>query len=313
MTRTPEQVIQLLKEELAPALQKKVGDVMFGEEPDFVKLQKAPSKPIEINTKWENELWWTIKQWVGSSETKTANYFKKNKELLKTLAKEFPALLQPPIGKMAYRGTSIKTDSLRNAFLKKQYNVITVGGREVFHFKNLKYKPARASQSWTVDPKTAFKFEGRRNNVDSVHVVYATKVNNDFILSPQLMNIVFNGQESEVVRVAGEGTFEAFVDSYVFEAAWHFLPKYNFIHKLSKAKPFFKLLIDKYNKLAAKDNKKIAANGGKLIPLVKSIEDIVKADDEYHYPESATNIRDFRFRQEYGKAVTKFVKLVKSK
>lgn len=312
MTRTPELVIQLLKEKLAPALQKKVGDVMFGEEPDFVKLQKAPSKPIEINTNWENELWRTIKQWVGTSETKTANYFKKNKELLKTLAKEFPVLLQPPIGKMAYRGTSIKTDSLRNAFLKKKYNVIKVGGREVFHFKNLKYKPARASQSWTVDPKMAFKFEGRRNNVDSVHVVYATKINDDFIFSPQLMNIMFKGQESEVVRVGGEGTFEAFVDSHVFEAAWHFRPKYNFIHKLSKAKPFFKVVVDKYNKIAAKDNKKIAITGGEPIPLVRTIEDIIKADDEQVYPDGA-NITWFNFNVEYGRAVAKFVKLVKAK
>jgi hypothetical protein len=306
MIRTPEQIIESLKEELTPALRKKVGDVLFGEHPDIVKLQKAPSKPKELNNNWEDELYWTIKQWVGTSETETANFFAKNKELLKTLAKEFPAVLRPPIGKKVYRGTSIKVDSLRNAFLKKQYDIVKIGGREVFHFKNLNYKPARKSQSWTVDPKIAFRFEGKRDNQQSVHVIYATTVNDDFILSPQLMNIIFGTKESETVRVGGEGTFEAFVDSYVFKAAWHFIPKYNFIHKLSKAKPFFKAVVDKYNKAAARNNKDYSDET--QIPLAKSIEDII-ANEEM----DSMTVVNFNFNQEYGKAVAQFVKSVKNK
>jgi len=306
--------VEQLFEKSPKAVYSKVGDVLFGEHPPTVLLQKAPLNPIELNTNWEDDLYWNIQQWVGTSETKTANFFAKNKELLKTLAKEFPAVLRPPIGKKVYRGTSIKVDSLKNAFLKKQYDIVKIGGREVFHFKNLKYKPARKSQSWTVDPKVAFKFEGRRDNQKSVHVVYTTTVNDDFIFSPKLMNVVFSTPESETIRIGSEGTFEAFVDSYVFKAAWHFLPKYNFIHKLSKAKPFFKVLIDKYNKLAAIDNKRIAVNKiNDPIPLVKSIEDIVKADDEYDYPMNSINIRKFNFNHEYSNAVAKFVKSVKDR
>jgi hypothetical protein len=298
--------IQQLFEKSPKSVYSKVGNVIFGEYPDIVKLQKAPSKPREIDTNWESVLIWTIKQWVGTSETKTANFFAKNKELLKTLTKEFPAVLRPPIGKKVYRGTSIKTDSLRTAFLKKQYDVVMIGGKEVFHFKKLKYKPARKSQSWTVDPKVAFKFEGRRDNQKSVHVVYATTVNDDFIFSPQLMNIVFGQQESETIRIGGEGTFEAFVDSYVFKAAWHFIPKYNFIHKLSKAKPFFKAVVDKYNKAAARDNKDYPDET--QIPLAKSIEDIIAYEEM-----DSMSVVNFNFNVEYGRAVTKFVKSVKAK
>ena len=291
--------VRALHEKLPAALQKKVGDVLFGELPPAVLLQKAPLNPIEINQPWEDDLYWQINQWVGSSETKTANYFAKNKELLKTLAKEFPTLLQPPIGKMAYRGTSIKTDSLRLAFMKKQYTIVKVGGRQVFRFKNLKYSPTRNSQSWTIDPKKAFKFEGNANNEDSVRVVYATKINNDFIFSPQLMNIIFKHEESEVIRVDSEGTFEAYVDSEVFLNTWKFEPKDNFVHKLTKAAPFFKPMVDKYNKLAAKE---------KISP-VHSVKDIIEVYD------NSDNVAPmgFNLNREYAKALEQFIKSVKSK
>ena len=192
MMRTPKQVIQLLKEKLTPNLQKKVGNVLFGSLNTIAKLQKAKipvdGSEAELNTAWENDLYANIESWIEVSEVSVAKFFAKNKELLQTLAKEFPSVLQPPIGKLAYRGTSIKIDSLKNAFIKKQYVIVKVGGREVFHFKNLGYIPNRESQSWTVDPKVAFKFEGRANNEDSVRVVYAIRVNKDFIFSPELMN-----------------------------------------------------------------------------------------------------------------------------
>ena len=294
--------IKALNEKLPNDLQKKVGNVLFGENPAIAKLQKAPAKPEELDTSWEDNLYFKLKTWVNSSGTDVANYFTKNKELLQTLAKEFPSVLQPPIGKIAYRGTSIKINSLKNAFIKKQYTIVKVGGKEVFRFKNLEYNPNRKSQSWTVDPKIAFKFEGRANNEDSIHVVYATKVNNDFIFSPQLMNIIFKHEESEVIRVGSKGTFEAFVDSKVFLNTWKLEPKDNFVHKLENAAPFFEPLVDKYNKLAAKDNKRF---GEEMIPPVRSVDDIIKVADSG--PEA------FKFKMEYSLAVKQFIKSVKNK
>ena len=296
--------IKALNEKLPNDLQKKVGNVLFGENPAIAKLQKAPAEPEELDTSWEDNLYFKLKTWVSSSGTDVANYFTKNKELLQTLAKEFPSVLQPPIGKIAYRGTSIKINSLKNAFIKKQYTIVKVGGKEVFRFKNLEYNPNRKSQSWTVDPKIAFKFEGRANNEDSIHVVYATKVNNDFIFSSELLNIIFDASENEkeVVRVGGKGTFEAFVDSKVFLNTWKLEPKDNFVHKLENAAPFFEPLVVKYNKLAAKDNKRF---GEEMIPPVRSVDDIIKVADSG--PEA------FKFKMEYSLAVKQFIKSVKNK
>ena len=296
--------IKALNEKLPNDLLKKVGNVLFGENPAIAKLQKAPAEPEELDTSWEDNLYFKLKTWVSSSGTDVANYFTKNKELLQTLAKEFPSVLQPPIGKIAYRGTSIKINSLKNAFIKKQYTIVKVGGKEVFRFKNLEYNPNRKSQSWTVDPKIAFKFEGRANNEDSIHVVYATKVNNDFIFSSELLNIIFDASENEkeVVRVGGKGTFEAFVDSKVFLNTWKLEPKDNFVHKLENAAPFFEPLVDKYNKLAAKDNKRF---GEEMIPPVRSVDDIIKVADSG--PEA------FKFKMEYSLAVKQFIKSVKNK
>ena len=296
--------IKALNEKLPNDLEKKVGNVLFGENPAITKLQKAPAEPEELDTSWEDNLYFKLKTWVSSSGIDVANYFAKNKELLQTLAKEFPSVLQPPIGKIAYRGTSIKINSLKNAFIKKQYTIIKVGGKEVFRFKNLEYNPNRKSQSWTVDPKIAFKFEGRANNEDSIHVVYATKVNNDFIFSSELLNIIFDASENEkeVVRVGGKGTFEAFVDSKVFLNTWKLEPKDNFVHKLENAAPFFEPLVDKYNKLAAKDNKRF---GEEMIPPVRSVDDIIKVADSG--PEA------FKFKMEYSLAVKQFIKSVKNK
>ena len=296
--------IKALNEKLPNDLQKKVGNVLFGENPAIAKLQKAPAEPEELDTSWEDNLYFKLKTWVSSSGIDVANYFAKNKELLQTLAKEFPSVLQPPIGKIAYRGTSIKINSLKNAFIKKQYTIVKVCGKEVFRFKNLEYNPNRKSQSWTVDPKIAFKFEGRANNEDSIHVVYATKVNNDFIFSSELLNIIFDASENEkeVVRVGGKGTFEAFVDSKVFLNTWKLEPKDNFVHKLENAAPFFEPLVDKYNKLAAKDNKRF---GEEMIPPVRSVDDIIKVADSG--PEA------FKFKMEYSLAVKQFIKSVKNK
>lgn len=311
MTRTPEQIIQLLKEKLSPDLQKKVGNVLFGSNKDIAKLQKVkPPKDgsvPELDTKWEKELLRNIRFWTMKSTDPIAVFFRNNKELLKTLAKEFPLALQPPIGTQVFRGTSIKTDSLKNAFIKKQYKVLKVGGREVFHFKNLEYNPARDSQSWTTNPKVAFKFNGNADYTSTIHVVYSTKVDKDFLFNPELMDIVFNGKESETVRIEKKGTFEAFVDSGVFLTSWKLEPIDSFIHKLTKAKPFFEPIIIKYNKLAARENKQWSDE--EQIMLVSSIVEIIDAVEEDRAPVGFVGI----WSKSYRKATQDFIKSVKDR
>jgi hypothetical protein len=269
--------LRTLQEKLPADLQNKVGNVFLGGNADIAKLQgvKTPKgfDYPEKNTAWEDALQNDIEAWLEVSSPRVAKYFKKNKALLDQLAKEFPQALLPPIGQTAYRGTSIKLDSLEQAFRKKQFKVVRLAGREVFHFKNLDYSPNRPAQSWTINPRVAFKFEGRPGTSNVVPVVYATKVNKDFIFNPNLMNILFGQiKEDETVRVAEQGTFEAFVDSSAILNTWELEPKENFIHRLPSAKPYFDQMVEMYNKAVKAENKRL---GEELFQPAATVEDII--------------------------------------
>ena len=266
-----------LQEKLPADLQKKVGNIFLGGNADIAKLQgvKTPKgfEYPEENTAWEDELQNNIEAWLEVSSPRVAKYFEKNKALLDQLVKEFPQALLPPIGQMAYRGTVIKLDSLEQAFRKKKFNVIRLAGREVFHFKNLDYSPNKPAQSWTTNPKVAFRFEGRPGTSNVVPVVYATKINKDFIFNPNLMNILFGQiKENETVRVAEQGTFEAFVDSSAILNTWELEPKENFIHRLPSAKPYFDQMVEMYNKAVKAENKRL---GEELFQPASTVEDII--------------------------------------
>ena len=271
--------LRTLQEKLPADLQKKVGNVLFGGNWKLAKAQGIkripPDGVVEPNTDWENTLQNNIEAWLEVSSPRVAKYFEKNKALLNQLAKEFPQVLLPPIGQTAYRGTSIKLDSLEQAFRKKKFKVIRLAGREVFHFKNLDYSPNRPAQSWTINPRVAFKFEGMASirDVKYVRVVYATKVNKDFIFNPNLMNMLFGpGEEDETVRIAEQGTFEAFVDSSAILNTWELEPKENFIHRLPSAKPYFDQMVEMYNKAVKAENKRL---GEELFQPAATVEDII--------------------------------------
>jgi hypothetical protein len=299
--------LRLLAEKLPTDLQKKVGNVLFGDNEYISKLQgvKIPKgfDSAEINTKWEDDLYEKISKWIKISSNPVASYFAKNKSLLDTLTKEFPQVLQPPIGEMAYRGTSIKIDSLEQAFRKKKFTIVKIKGREVFHFKNLTYTPNRPAQSWTTSPKVAFKFEGIASirDVKYVQVVYATKVNRDFIFSPELMNIIFEMNENETVRVAGPGTFEAFVDTSVILNTWKLDPEENFIHRLPSAKPYFDMMVDSYNKQVKAENKRM---GEELLKFASSVDEIIALGNSETPP-------GFDINREYTKYAKKYINSVK--
>lgn len=314
--KSPEQVIKEIKqlqEKLSADLQKRVGNVFLGGNVKLAKAQgiksfktrdKNGSLVAEPDTEWEEDLSWKLDQWLNSSEDETAEYFRNNKSSLNRLAKEFPTLLQPPIGKTVYRGTSITKVSLESAFRKKKYTVMRIGGREVFHFKNLQYSPNREAQSWTLNPKKAFSFQGRsgERRSDHVAVVYATKVNKDFIFNPLLLKIISNLDEKETIRIAGKGTFEAFVDSSIIYNTFRLEPQENFVHRLKAAQPYFAEMIAKYNKLVDSENKRM---GEDLLPKATSIEDM------FDYHESDELIPGYPLNREYTKYVKRYIQSIK--
>jgi len=309
--QSPEQVIKEIKqlqEKLPAALQQKVGNVFLGGNWKIAKAQGAKiPKGVDVaepDTEWEEDLYEKLENWVNTSSDPVAQYFKKNKELLDQLSKEFPILLQPPIGEIVYRGTSITKDSLETAFRTKKFDVVRIGGREAFHFKNLDYNPNRPAQSWTLNPKRAFSFQGSTGDLtDHVSVVYATKVNRDFIVNPLLLKIIWFSDEKETVRVAGKGTFEAFVDSSVILNSWKLDPKENFIHKLKAAQPYFAEMIAKYNKLVDLENKRV---GEDLLPKASSLEDIFDYDTNVETPPGFQLDRDYvKYAKKYKNSLKK--------
>lgn len=299
-----------LQEKLPADLQKKVGNVLFGGNWKIAKAQGIkripPDGVVEPNTEWESDLFDKLDAWTHRSSDTLAKYFMKNKELLNRLAKEFPQVLLPPIGQIAYRGTAIKIDSLEQAFRKKKFTIVKIKGREVFHFKNLDYTPNRTAQSWTIDPKVAFKFDGKAGDDRTVQVVYATKVNKDFIFNPKLMNIIFSEtrREDEIIRVAEKGTFEAFVDTDVIFNTWILEPKDNFIHRLPSAKPFFTPMIEKFNKMVKNENKRM---GEELLRSAATVEDIIQLDQQDLHGTPS----EFLFDREYTKYVKKYINSMK--
>jgi len=302
--------LRTLQEKLPADLQNKVGNVFLGGNADIAKLQgvKTPKgfDYPEKNTAWEDALQNDIEAWLEVSSPRVAKYFKKNKALLDQLAKEFPQALLPPIGQTAYRGTSIKLDSLEQAFRKKQFKVVRLAGREVFHFKNLDYSPNRPAQSWTINPRVAFKFKGIGSirDVKYVPVVYATKVNKDFIFNPNLMNILFGAaKEDETVRVAEQGTFEAFVNSSAILNTWELEPEENFIHRLPSAKPYFDQMVEMYNKAVKAENKRF---GEELFQPAATVEDIILFNNT-----EEGNPAGFDLVREYTKYAKRYKDLMK--
>lgn len=296
--RTPKEVLESLeqlKEKLSPDLQRKVGNVFFGSDNQIAKLQGA-KPPEEPNTSWEDDLYYRLTRWLDTSDTTVAKYLKKNKQILDLLAKEFPQLLMPPIGQMAYRGTGIKIDSLEQAFKKKKFEVIKVAGREVFHFKNLGYTPARDAQSWTTNPRVALKFEADQYD-GKIGVIYATKIDKNFMFNPKLMNIMFQGKEDEVVRIAGKGTFEAYVSTKVALNNWNLEPEENFIHRIPSAKPFFTKMVEDYNKDVAAENK----YSDDKLPRAGSVTAIMQHDFNGDTPTG------FDVKREYAKCVKNYI------
>ena len=172
----------------------------------------------------------------------------------------------------------------------------------IFHFKNLTYTPNRPAQSWTTNPKVAFKFAGVIDVPGIVQVVYATKVNRDFIFSPELMNIIFEMNENETVRVAGPGTFEAFVDTSVILNSWKLDPKENFIHRLPSAKPYFDMMVDSYNKQVKAENKRM---GEELLKFASSVDEIIALGNSETPP-------GFDINREYTKYAKKYINSIKS-
>lgn len=249
-----------LQEALPAAVKKKIGKILFGDNyatnvadkqvGNLKKLQGLPASVTnEPNTKWEFDLLKDIEDWVDKPNNKIAADFIKSRSDLSALAKEYPELIQAPVGKKAYRGSKIKVKSIVKA-LKAATDIKSVylKSNQVIKFTNFPYSPLRNAQSWTTNIEVAleFAYNGYEYGLNSVRVVYQTVVDDkNWLFNPKLMNIVFSAdggaKEDETIRVAGAGTFTTYIltESLISKKILHLIPS---------AKPFFAEALAKYNK-----------------------------------------------------------------
>lgn len=247
-----------LYEKLSPDVKAKVGDKVMGDPDselplsairDLAKLQGlAPKQMDEPNTKWEKQLVANLLSWVDSSTDKVANYFRSNLDAFKKLAKEYPKIFAAPQDVAVYRGTNISHATVIK-LLKgtKKFKIVKIQSTPMLVLQGVKYNPNRISQSWTLNPKIAFKFGeseyfGRNKKIKAILV---GKSDSSFIFSPKLTAALYIEDEKEIVRVAKQGTFTVYLNMnelYITEL----------LHHLPAAKPFYEDIVADYNKFVEK-------------------------------------------------------------
>jgi hypothetical protein len=262
--KNDKKVIRLstLLEDLSPDIRKLVGKVVLGDpkqvsdkdvQRKLAKLQDLPASSMsEPNTKWEQALQSNLEQWVDESGTALANFFKKNLDIFKKLAKQYPKIFRPPIGEMAYRGTIFSTKAIVEVLAKqKVVQIEKIKGVDYVFVKDVVYKPKSASQSWTTNVEVATLF-GSTITPKQCSTILAGKVDDSFIFSPEFLSVITDGaNEEEIVRVAKEGRFNAY-------ARLQDLARGSKVKFTADKEEEFKSFLVKYNKYVDKANKEIA-------------------------------------------------------
>ena len=217
-------ILGLQESQLPQAIKKSVGDVLFGSNPTLAKIQK---KPIEKNTPEEDRMITNLKNWTTQSTTQSEKGVVSTIADLVKLKEYFPEVLNPPYGEMVYRGTSIKLPQISN-FIKQnpeheivEYNMV--------RFKTpFPYTPQREVSSWSTSLFYAASFQGKSfEGAINVPVIFETKVDNTFIMNPEVMNVIFKSMgdkqqdfyrdEDEVMKYNPAGTYYLIISDEEFD------------------------------------------------------------------------------------------------
>jgi len=165
----------------------------------------------EPNTQEEDDFFFNLVSWVASTDE---TYIKDNLSMIKSIKSKYPKILEPKRGMMVYRGINNKLIQdnifLENAFGRlfkdidftdesityKDVNFdsmekITIGGGDYLVIPKVKYTPHRWFDSWTTDIVVAYGFNG------AGLFVLQTTVDDDFIFTPEAMNIIWTGNKDK--------------------------------------------------------------------------------------------------------------------
>jgi hypothetical protein len=207
--------------ELSPAdVKKKYGDVLFGSHSNLAALQ---NKEYEKDTKTEEKLYDILSKWFMFSSSTTSVGIEANLNDLLALQKYFPAILRPPYGRLAYRGTSIDLDDLKS-FLESNKDKIKPFENDYYYIVDTfyPYQPKRKISSWSTDIITASSFEGR-GVFGSIPIIFTTKIDDSFIMDPNASDEIlsdsgsFDSEEQEIIKFKPEGKYKMIVRKYHLE------------------------------------------------------------------------------------------------
>jgi len=193
-----------------------LGNVAFGENPAFIKLQGADAE--EKNTEEEAWLqatlhdWFTLGDYFGDDPNgrteRLAKLLMQYKGDLFKLKSQYPNVFMQPTNhyeKYVYRGTSVAPDE------QTIYRIIKASPQVYVGFQSdapvvvvpFLYKPRSPVQSWAIDSAVAYRY-AELYNPDIQAILIAKTDNDSFWMNPASATIFSGFEEEETLHFGQE-------------------------------------------------------------------------------------------------------------
>tara|TARA_R110000823_G_scaffold249800_4_gene373050 strand:- start:849 stop:1685 length:837 start_codon:yes stop_codon:yes gene_type:complete len=187
-----------------------LGNVAFGENPAFVKLQGADVE--EKNTEQESWLQATLQDWftlgdysgddANARTERLAKLLMQYKGDLFKLKSKYPnVFMQPNQQKYVYRGTSVAPDeeSVYRIIKESPEVYVAESGEVLVPFL---YKPKSLVQSWAIDSQVALQYAEMYN--EDIQAMLIAKTDDSFWMNPASATIFSGFEEEETLHFGQE-------------------------------------------------------------------------------------------------------------
>jgi hypothetical protein len=189
--------------EIGTDVKKAFGDIAFGDEPEFVRIQGKYG--LERDTEIEEKILMALQKWVGAPNNKSSEYLYNHIELFKKAKNKFPSIFKPetPNGTDIYRGINKVNDEIISSLKKnskpKDYTKLTVRGVTFYKYnKPILYTPNRNIQSWTSTAEISVKFSYGPDK-DNGGIIISNQ-NDEYFFNQNVTNYLFGETEDEILH-----------------------------------------------------------------------------------------------------------------
>lgn len=212
------------KSQLRKTAKKKFGDILFGERPASVRLQK-PGNKIEKNTEYENKIYNMIMDFIDNQQVDMKTFLGYLKDL-KQYEHIYPQILKNTNSPL-YRGTVVSNDLFKKIIPNLKYkklndNEVYANKKSYCYYCNVTYKPKSVIQHWTdyLDVTYLFTFSDSKSLNKSV--IYKAVNDKNTIFNSEAMNLIGHfSNEHEVFRIGNR------VDCELYTSPQEILSYYN--------------------------------------------------------------------------------------